>query len=403
MSDPGYTNTPQISEAIQQNLEIIFEPPTESSGFVHLIVEFVTDETSSVPYDEASIPLSLPYRGAEGGAADRGPSPRAAWTFFDHPNRWLGQGQMHQPHQGSSYEASRPASSSPQQATVLRNSPVSSLKSDMHHFTLSTPISPPLEKKATVVDDGKSPSEAHTARHRLAVLSQPKSQLASRCHESQRQSNTTKRLDSNPQGQNGQKSNGRGNLMGLVSDKRVVRRGVSNNNGNNSSKASTKREPLSPRRLPLIVGRPLWSGNFSGANAPRQHSENNVVRPSLGSARGLIAPDRSLDPVPEIDSKSVPTKPPRQNEGQAPAAPQTTSIASISGAPAIPVVHYNNYNYRPVLVQSPQCASNAVQIDRTSCTAGSTTSSSAAALFADAISLAHRQRSTSTAECITCK
>jgi hypothetical protein len=120
-------------------------------------------------------------------------------------------------------------------------------------------------------------------------------------------------------------------------------------------------------------GRPLWIGNFSGANAPAQSCA--VAKPDLHRAKKASSQLPSISreiPRQHQAALSCPAGSCSSNQGAASAAhgaegkglgsesrtvasSHTPADSATSVAPAI--VHYVSYNYRPVVVQSPQTSS----------------------------------------------
>ena len=114
--------------------------------------------------------------------------------------------------------------------------------------------------------------------------------------------------------------------------------------------------PLSKRATaPAVVGRPLWTSSVSGANAPGRPSP--MPRAALQPRENPV--DNAFKSVhaADISTNGVAAKPGASAAGAAAApAPRRgsgTGAASTAAGPQ-PIVHYLNYNYRPVLLQSPQ-------------------------------------------------
>ena len=134
-------------------------------------------------------------------------------------------------------------------------------------------------------------------------------------------------------------------------------------------------------------GRPLWSGNFAGANEPKRGGERLPAVPRFPATRKVSAPTPPRSPayfaptdskdaidmqtaisaLPEMaqrPSAPVGARQAAQRPTHAPtdaAAPQpaaatrSTSTGQAALSAAVPFVQYLNYNYSPVVLQSPLC------------------------------------------------
>jgi hypothetical protein len=107
-----------------------------------------------------------------------------------------------------------------------------------------------------------------------------------------------------------------------------------------------------------IVGRPLWSGNFSGANCPAQTSVPCKPKANINHSTALkgnailsggsmnnsspekVHAEGNTAPAPTFSRKSMKEQPPV-------GVPQQSTTS--------PVLQYVSYNYRPLVVQSPTC------------------------------------------------
>jgi len=130
-----------------------------------------------------------------------------------------------------------------------------------------------------------------------------------------------------------------------------------------------------------IVGRPLWSGNFSGANSPARTAVPYKPKTGVTNALNdnLVVPESSSNTEKHaLADKTKTTPPPKKNNvetgGSNKAPPPNSSSSS-------PVVQYVSYNYRPLVVQSPTSGNGAVFDARESSGFFLPTSSSAAARF----------------------
>jgi hypothetical protein len=146
-----------------------------------------------------------------------------------------------------------------------------------------------------------------------------------------------------------------------------------------------------------IVGRPLWSGNFSGANSPAQTAV--PCKPKPGAATVLesncVLPESSKNlekqQTPGVENKAATPKKinsehPERSTKAAPGQPSSSS----------PLVQYVSYNYRPVVVQSPTCG-NGTMFDAS----GRNANSGGGRIFLPTASFADtRFRTTSTLETI---
>ena len=101
----------------------------------------------------------------------------------------------------------------------------------------------------------------------------------------------------------------------------------------------TRRHLKADQRAFMSEGRPLWSGNFSGANSPKR--VDYVVRPNFRPSEQSKSGKEGNRGLPQ-DQTSLPSS----SAGAPHPAPAPSPHTS---------VQYVNYNYRPVVVQSPTC------------------------------------------------
>ncbi|KAH7619350.1 putative (S)-ureidoglycine aminohydrolase [Nannochloris sp. 'desiccata'] len=142
-------------------------------------------------------------------------------------------------------------------------------------------------------------------------------------------------------------------------------------------------EEAKKKSISEIVGRPLWSGNFSGANSPAQAAA--PCKPKLGVINALndnfvVSESSSNSEKHALAAKTKMTPPPRKNSvetGGSNKSPQPCSSFSSSS----PIVQYVSYNYRPLVVQSPTSGNGAVFDARGTSGLFLPTSSSVAARF----------------------
>lgn len=118
------------------------------------------------------------------------------------------------------------------------------------------------------------------------------------------------------------------------------------------------------KRKSEIVGRPLWSGNFSGANSPAQTAV--PYKPQPGVPSNLKGSDSAVD-TRITSEKRAPTVentaelPPRKSSsGEQPSAGSPKAPPQPQNPSSSPVVQYVNYNYRPFVVQSSPTCGNTV-------------------------------------------
>jgi hypothetical protein len=126
----------------------------------------------------------------------------------------------------------------------------------------------------------------------------------------------------------------------------------------------------------VIVGRPLWSGNFSGANSPAQTAV--PYKPTSGVKDNFtISQSSSNSENHTLAAKSKTKTTPHTGDETGGSNKTALPHSSLSS----PVVQYVSYNYRPLVVQSPTSGNGVVFDARESGGFILPTSSSAAARF----------------------
>lgn len=121
-----------------------------------------------------------------------------------------------------------------------------------------------------------------------------------------------------------------------------------------SSKTSvdgTRKQSKADQRAFMSGGRPLWSGNFAGANSPRR--VDPVVRPNFRLSEKSAVSTEARRGVQQGKGHPSGGTVKAATVGPDQAAIPSSSVPHPATSPQL--VQYVNYNYRPVVVQSPTC------------------------------------------------